>query len=120
MRPRRVLAACVTTSAAVLVALVAAQAATAGPARNLMPQRTSPAPIGPVHLEPVTTTPHLPPSSTPAQQVRQLVQCKGTMFAVGTFTTIEQGSTTFPRQNAMSFSAASPYTVTSWAPAING
>jgi hypothetical protein len=70
------------------------------------------APAGPVSATPVTTTPHLPPIVTAAQQIRQLVLCKGTMFAVGSFSTIEQ--------NAMSFSAKAPYPVSSWAPKING
>ena len=117
MRPKRVVAGCVTTGAAVLLALAAVQAATAGQAA---PQRTAPSPIGPVNLKPATTTPHLPPDASPAMQVRQLVQCGRTMFAVGTFSTFEQGSNTYTRENAMSFSATSPYTVTSWAPQVNG
>jgi hypothetical protein len=78
------------------------------------------APAGPVSATPVTTTPHLPPIVTAAQQIRQLVLCKGTMFAVGSFSTIEQGTSTYTRQNAMSFSAKAPYPVSSWAPKING
>jgi len=42
------------------------------------------------------------------------------MFAVGTFTTIEQGSKRYTRHNVVSFSAKPPYAVSSWAPAING
>jgi hypothetical protein len=114
MRPRRVLAACVTASTAALLAVAVAQEATA------TPEQSAPVPIGPVNLKPVTTTPHLLPQASPAQQVRQLMQCKGTMFAVGTFSTIEQGTKTYTRENAVSFNASSPYTVTSWAPRING
>ncbi|HUC58319.1 MAG TPA: hypothetical protein VMA95_13025 [Streptosporangiaceae bacterium] len=120
MRPRRLLTACVTVTAAVAAALLAAQAATAVPVRTARPQQMAPVPIGPVQLKPMTTTPHLLPTASPAQQVRQLVQCKGTMFAVGTFSTIEQGTQTYARQNAMSFKATSPFTVSSWAPKING
>lgn len=59
-------------------------------------------------------------NDSPAQQVRQIVQCKGTMFAVGTFATIEQGSRRYTRHNVLSFSARPPYAVSSWAPAVNG
>jgi hypothetical protein len=52
--------------------------------------------------------------------VRQLAQCGGTMYAVGSFTSIKRYSTTYPRNNAFSFSATSPYTVTSWNPNVNG
>jgi hypothetical protein len=52
--------------------------------------------------------------------VRQLVQCGGTMYAVGGFTSISQGSTNYTRNNILSFSAAAPYTITSWAPDVNG
>jgi len=77
-------------------------------------------PRGPVSAHPVTTTPHLAPTDKPFQQIRQIVQCKGTMFAVGTFTTIEQGRKRYTRHNVVSFSARPPYTVSSWAPVING
>jgi len=42
------------------------------------------------------------------------------MFAVGTFTSIAQGGNTFTRDNIFSFSATSPFTVTSWNPGTNG
>jgi hypothetical protein len=42
------------------------------------------------------------------------------MYAVGTFTRIKRGSTTYTRNNAFSFSATAPFTVTSWAPKVNG
>jgi len=77
-------------------------------------------PPGPVQAHPVATTPHLAPNDNPAQQIRQIVQCKGTMFAVGTFTTIEQGRKSYARHNVVSFSATAPYTVSSWAPVVNG
>ncbi|HET9896018.1 MAG TPA: hypothetical protein VFQ44_13910 [Streptosporangiaceae bacterium] len=80
----------------------------------------APGVTGPVSLHPVTTTPHLPPNDNPPQQIRQIVQCRGTVYVVGTFTTLEQGSKTFVRHNAASFSARAPYTMTSWAPRING
>lgn len=75
-------------------------------------------PTGPVLAHPATTTPHLPDTDNPPEQIRQIVQCKGTMFAVGSFTTIIQGSQSFTRTGVMSFSAKAPYKLTSWAPKI--
>ncbi len=75
---------------------------------------------GPVSAHPASGTPALPDSSNPAEQVRQLVQCGGTMYAVGSFTTIMQGTTKITRHNAFSFSATAPYKVTSWDPDVNG
>lgn len=77
-------------------------------------------PHGPVLAHPALSTPHLAPNDNPAQQIRQIVQCKGTMFAVGTFTTIEQGSKRYTRHNVVSFAAKPPYRVSSWAPKVNG
>jgi hypothetical protein len=70
---------------------------------------------------PATGTPQLYPNGT-TEQVRKLVQCGGTMYAVGSFTRIQQGSsgTVYTRNNVFSFSATSPFTVTSWAPNVNG
>ena len=42
------------------------------------------------------------------------------MYAVGSFTSIKRYSSTFARDNAFSFSATSPYMVTSWNPDVNG
>jgi hypothetical protein len=74
-----------------------------------------------VSLKPASGTPQLYPNGT-TEQVRQLVQCGGTMYAVGTFTKIQQGSsgTVYTRNNIFSFSATSPFTITSWAPNVNG
>jgi hypothetical protein len=79
-----------------------------------------PPPAGVVSATPASGTPQLPPSSSPTQQIRQLVQCGGTMYAVGSFSSIKKGSTTFSRTDLVSFSASSPYTVTSWAPVVVG
>lgn len=73
-----------------------------------------------VRPTPVTKTPHFPATTTPVEQVRQLVQCGGTMYAVGRFSTIISGQKTYTRHNAFSFKASSPYTVTPWAPKVNG
>jgi hypothetical protein len=74
---------------------------------------------GPVSPTPATGTPALASTGT-TEQVRQLVQCGGTMYAVGSFTAITQNGTTYPRSNIFSFSATAPYTITSWTPATNG
>ncbi len=42
------------------------------------------------------------------------------MYAVGSFSSIKQGSRTYARTDIFSFSASSPYTVTSWAPRVVG
>jgi hypothetical protein len=74
---------------------------------------------GPVSPSPATGTPALASTGT-TEQVRQLVQCGTTMYAVGTFTEITWNGITYPRDNVFSFSATAPYTITSWAPDVNG
>ena len=54
------------------------------------------------------------------KQIRQLVKCGGVMYAVGSFSSIKQGSRTYARTDIFSFSASRPYTVTSWAPRVVG
>jgi hypothetical protein len=77
-------------------------------------------PAGLPQLHPANGTPHFPASTSAVEQVRQLVQCGGTMYAVGGFSIIEQGGKTFKRNNAVSFSATAPFTITSWNPNANG
>src|SRR5215472_11613498 len=79
----------------------------------------SPALAGAVSPTPTIGTPTLVDTGT-TEQIRQLVQCGGTMFAVGTFTQIKQGSTTYTRNNAFSFSATTPFAVNPWDPNVNG
>ena len=74
---------------------------------------------GPVSPVPDMGTPALAPTGK-TEQIRQLVQCGGTMFAVGTFTEISQSGVTQSRNNVFSFSATAPYTITSWTPDVNG
>jgi hypothetical protein len=74
---------------------------------------------GPVSATPAAGTPQLALTGT-TEQIRQLADCGGTMYAVGTFTLISQGTTTFTRNNVFSFSDTAPYTVTSWNPNVNG
>ncbi|MGN6794607.1 MAG: hypothetical protein ACTHJW_19655 [Streptosporangiaceae bacterium] len=100
------------SSAAMLVgfAIQPAEAGTGG----------EPPPAGVVQATPPANLPHLPAKTTQTEQIRQLVQCGGTMYAVGTFSTIRKGSTTYTRNNVFSFKATAPYTVTSWAPNVVG
>ncbi len=70
---------------------------------------------------PASNTPHLnAKADNPVQQIRQIVQCGNTMYAVGSFSQILQGSKSYTRSNVVSFSATAPFTVTSWAPSVNG
>ncbi len=73
---------------------------------------------GPVTANPANT-PQLNATGA-VEQVRQLVQCGSTMYAVGTFTSIKHNSTVTAVNNAFSFSATAPYNLTTWAPNVNG
>jgi hypothetical protein len=78
-------------------------------------------PAGVVSATPAKGTPELNPSDhSPPQQIRQIVQCGNTMYAVGSFWDILQGGTTYTRNNILSFSATPPYALTSWAPDVVG
>jgi hypothetical protein len=98
------------TGSVVGAAALAASLIYAGPAS---------AATGPVSATPASGTPQLADTGT-TQQVRQLAQCGGTMYAVGTFNTITWNGTTYTRNNVFSFSATKPYTVTSWNPNADG
>ncbi len=74
-------------------------------------------PVGPVSGTPASGTPALAPTGV-TEQVRQLVQCGNTMYAVGTFSAITSHGTTYARSNIFSFSANAPYTLTSWNPDV--
>jgi hypothetical protein len=74
---------------------------------------------GPPSTTPAFNTPQLASTGT-TEQLRQIAQCGNTMYAVGTFTALTQGGTTFPRNNVFSFSASKPYTMSSWNPNVNG
>jgi hypothetical protein len=75
---------------------------------------------GSVSPRPTAGTPELVPTTTSMQQIRQMVQCGNTMYAVGSFSSVEQGGTTVTRHNVFSFSASAPYSITSWDPNVNG
>jgi hypothetical protein len=65
-------------------------------------------------------TPQLDSSPKNEEVVKQIAQCGNTMYAVGQFTTVSQGGTVYTRNNILSFSASTPYTMNTWAPDVNG
>jgi len=75
---------------------------------------------GPVSAQPAPGTPHFPVSTPAVEQVRQLAQCGGVMYAVGSFTVVQQGSKTYTRDNAFSFDATAPFAMTAWDPDVDG
>jgi PKD repeat protein len=74
---------------------------------------------GPVSSTPASWTPSIATSGTDGtvETIRQLVPCGNMMYAVGTFTQIKQGTTTYSRNNAFSFNAITG-AMSSWAPSI--
>jgi hypothetical protein len=84
------------------------------------PSEARPAP-GPVGDIAAPWTPSLVGRGTSRTvgQVRQMVQCGPTMYAVGRFTRIRQGSAIYARRNAFSFSATTGR-LTTWSPRVNG
>jgi hypothetical protein len=91
------------------LALASVPAAEAeGPARSLAQVGSTPASYTPWLLKTV-----------PDQYVRQIAQCGDTMYAVGRLSAIGQGSDTYTRGNAFSFSATTG-AVSAWDPQVNG
>jgi hypothetical protein len=102
---------------------LAGYAAPAGatPAARATPHAARVTQSGGVSGEAAVGTPQLNKTGTVQEVVRQLVQCGSFMYAVGSFTSINQGSTNYARNNIFRFSATAPYTIdTSWAPNVNG
>jgi hypothetical protein len=96
-----------------------AGAAPAHPARAASPAVYAAA-SGGVSPEAALGTPQLNKTGKAEEVIRQLVQCGRTMYGVGRFTSINQGSHDYTRANILSFKATAPYTITSWAPDVNG
>ncbi len=94
-------------------------ARSAATALSAAPGCTSPS--GAVSCTPASGTPQLVANGQ-VEQIRQLVRCGSMMFAVGTFSSISGGpaSTRYTRNNAFSFLATAPYTVSRWNPDVNG
>ena len=88
-----------------------------------LPAAPALAATGPVSPTPVAGTPTLVATGT-TEEIRQIADCGGTMYAVGTFTQISgwNGSSTqtFTRNRIFSFSDTAPFTITSWDPNVNG
>ena len=80
--------------------------------------RTSATVSGPVSMTPASYTPYLDPAVS-GQNVRQLVQCGPTVYAVGRISSIKQADTVYPRSSAFSFSATTGV-VTGWSPSVDG
>ena len=106
-----------------LVAGIALMASGGSVARAEMPMGGGgvPAPGTGVWPRPVTGTPHFSvKDSNPIEQVRQLVQCGETMYAVGLFSRIVHRGAIRTRHNVFSFSATWPFKLTKWRPTVNG
>ncbi|HEY2551742.1 MAG TPA: hypothetical protein VGI64_14325 [Streptosporangiaceae bacterium] len=84
------------------------------------PSRAAATAAGRVTGHAAAGTPHFPARTARTEQVRQLVQCGGTMYAVGSFSTVQQGSRGFARRNIFSFRATPPFTMRPWNPSVNG
>jgi hypothetical protein len=89
-----------------------------------LPAAPALAQTGPVSATPVAGTPTLAPTGSITETIRQVADCGGTMYAVGSFTSISgwNGTTTqtFTVSNIFKFQDTAPFTVSSWAPAVNG
>ena len=68
-----------------------------------------------------TAAPYTPwlSASTSGQNVRKLVQCGSTMYAVGKISDVNQGSSNYHRGNGLSFSTTDG-SVARWDPQLNG
>ena len=84
-----------------------------------LPAAPAMAQTGPVSPTPVAGTPTLVPNGT-TEEIRQIADCGGTMYAVGTFTSISGSNGSFTRNNIFSFSDTAPFAVTTWDPNVNG
>src|SRR5215831_155425 len=84
-----------------------------------LPAAPALAATGPVSPTPVAGTPTLAATGT-TETIRQVADCGGTMYAVGSFTSINGSNGTFTRNNIFSFSETAPFAVTTWDPNVNG
>jgi hypothetical protein len=116
-------------AAAIVVALAAGTSGLASPALAA-PSAASTAPsaastgspaasTGPVSVAPAKSTPALAKTKS-VQIIRQIVQCGTMMYAVGRFSQITQKGVPFTRPGVFSFSATSPYTLSSLDADVNG
>src|SRR5215831_5577950 len=84
-----------------------------------LPAAPALAATGPVSPTPVAGTPTLAATGT-TETIRQVADCGGIMYAVGSFTSINGSNGTFARSNIFSFSETAPFAVTTWDPDVNG
>ena len=75
--------------------------------------------IGPAATTPASGTPYLAITKT-QQTIKQLVECGGTIYAVGRLWSVYQNGTKYSRDDLFSFSATAPYTMTGWDPQVDG
>src|SRR6516164_3716043 len=87
-----------------------------------LPAAPAMAATGPVSPTPVAGTPTLVATGTITETIRQVADCGGTMYAVGSFTSIKgwNGTTTqtFAVNNIFKFQDTAPFTVSTWAPNV--
>ena len=74
---------------------------------------------GSVSPTPANGTPQLAKAGR-TEQVRKMLPCNGTMYAVGRFSSISWGGTPTPGTTSFRFRATAPFTVSSWDPDVNG
>lgn len=81
---------------------------------------------GAISCTAATGTPHFPLGTSTTYQIRQLTQCGSKMYAVGRFSSIigYDGQTkqikTYHRDNAFSFRATPPFSMSGWNPDASG
>lgn len=81
---------------------------------------------GALSCDAASGTPHLLLGTSTTNQVRQLVQCGGEMYAVGKFDYVvgydanTKTTKTYHRTNAFKFRATAPFTMSGWNPGPNG
>jgi hypothetical protein len=102
-----------------IILTAAAGALALGAAGTAASARTAAVPTGPVSGTPAAGTPQLATTGS-TEQVRQLVQCGSTMYAVGSFSSVKRYNNVVSRGNIFSFSAVKPYKMTTWNPNVNG
>jgi len=74
---------------------------------------------GSVSPTPANGTPQLA-SAGRTEQVRKMLPCNGSMYAVGRVSSISWGGHTYTRHNVFRFRETAPFTVSSWDPDVNG
>jgi hypothetical protein len=108
-----------TTGLALCAAGVTGPAPAAGPGAPTLSASITVAGTGAVSAKPASGTPHLARTKS-LQEIRQLVKCGNTMYAVGRFWKILWNGHKYSRNNVFSFRVTAPYRVTGWNPNVDG